>query len=245
VLHVVTGVHSLATQDSPSGQTLPQCPQSLLSLVVSTHPDAQHCSVPPQGGPPSQVNADWQLPMAQTSSGAHGLPQPPQLAGSVSVSVQPEVQHVWPIMQDGPPLQAAGVVHTLASHIELGQATPHLPQLFGSSVVSVQPPGQQVSSPVQAGSPWQDGPVLHSLSTHVDPGVHAKSQLPQLLGSVEVSTQPAGQHLSVGEQTGPPLQLWGVKQPPATQVAPVGHRSPQWPQLSGSLLVSTHPLGQH
>src|SRR5580658_7364052 len=220
VLHVIEGVHLLETHVSPSGQTLPHLPQSLLSLVVSSQPSPQHCKVPLHAGPPLHVMGDWQKPDEHVLSGPHARPHVPQLFGSLSVLVHPDGQHVSPSVQAAPSLHPTGGVQLPFWHIEPGpQAWLHMPQLSGSVCVSVQPSMQQVCPPVHAGSPLHDAPILHWLSTQVSPGEHAKPHFPQLLGSLEVSTQPLPQQTSGGMQAGPPLQVVGVWHAPATHVA--------------------------
>ena len=61
------------TQVVPDGQTLPQAPQLLLSVVVVTQRPAQ--SVWPEG--------HWQRPAEHTWPVGHTIPQAPQLTASV------------------------------------------------------------------------------------------------------------------------------------------------------------------
>jgi hypothetical protein len=242
----VTGVQALDTQLSPSGQTRPQWPQLLESFVVSVQPSAQHWSGDVHAGPVPHPIGMTQKLMAQVSSGGHGLPQPPQLLGSLVVSVHPEAQHVCVPVQTGPPLHAVVDSHIPPTHLSPeGQGCPQPPQFFGSVLVSEQPVAQQVSPPVHAGSPLQVVIDEHMLSMQDSPIGHAWPQLPQLSGSVEVSAHPILQHSCPGGQAGPPLHSTGEWQEPPSQVAPDAQALPHVPQFFGSLLVSEHPLVQH
>ena len=80
-------VHSPATHEAPAGQVVPHAPQSKGLLVRSTHAFAQ--SVLPF------AHSVVQTPAEQTLPGVHISPQTPQLAGSLSVSVQTPLQR-WP-----------------------------------------------------------------------------------------------------------------------------------------------------
>ena len=81
----------------------------------------------------------WQLPLAQTSSTLHALPQPPQLSGSDFWFTQPPSQLS----------SAAG--HFPLSHLPsrqfcgLTHALPHVPQLARSAFVSTHVVPQRVS----------------------------------------------------------------------------------------------------
>jgi hypothetical protein len=143
------------TQVSPIGQTLPQPPQSLGLLVVSSQPSAQQARLPVHAGPPLHMDIDWHLLAAHVSPTGHTFPQPPQLLGSVVVSLQPVMQHVS-VPQGGPPSQPRADWHMLATQMSpAGQTMPHPPQSFGSFVVLSQPSVQHASEPVHAGPPLQ------------------------------------------------------------------------------------------
>src|SRR4051812_3713089 len=91
-----------------------------------------------------------QAPLTHAAVGPHALPHMPQLAESVLVSVQPVMQHVWPVAHAGPPLHVIVGLQTLATHVlPIGQTVPHAPQLFASVAVSVQPVMQHFLPPVQ------------------------------------------------------------------------------------------------
>ena len=102
--HVNVDLHVLATQVSPGAHTLPQPPQLFASLVVSLQPLPQHFCPGKHGGPPLQVVAGLQTLAAQVLPIGQETPQPPQLAGSLVVSLQPVAQHCCEPAHDGPPL---------------------------------------------------------------------------------------------------------------------------------------------
>jgi hypothetical protein len=80
---------------------------------------------------------------------------------------------------------------------------------------------------------------------HWAPAGHAMSQPPQLFGSLVGSTQTLLQRICVPGHT-ILLQVWAVQHPPPWhEVVPAGHVSPQPPQLSMSVFVSTHVVPQH
>jgi len=81
--------HLAPMQLAPLLHTLPHAPQSNGSVVRSTHAFAQ--SVRP--GPHVAVHT----PSEQTWLGPHLIPQPPQLSGSLFVSVQTPEQRVPPL----------------------------------------------------------------------------------------------------------------------------------------------------
>jgi hypothetical protein len=95
---------------------------------VSTllQPVGQHCWTPVQTGPPLQDAGGVHIPAAQVNLGGHGLPQPPQLFGSVSMSAQPDLQHCSSPVHSGPPLHDAGGVQFPCTQVlPAGQAKPH------------------------------------------------------------------------------------------------------------------------
>jgi hypothetical protein len=131
-------------------------PQFCGSVLVSTQPDGQHVSGDWQGGaplhvPPSMPIGGMHVLAWHVSPGGQGWLHPPQLFGSVVVSVQPSAQHWRVPVHAGPPLQV--------THDPPAQVTPgghgwlHPPQLFGSVSVSVQPEAQHWSTPVHTGPP--------------------------------------------------------------------------------------------
>jgi hypothetical protein len=245
-LHVVVDWHLLATHASPVGQTMPQPPQSLGSLVVSSQPSAQQARVPVHAGPPLHVVVDWQLLATHLSPSGQRIPQPPQSNGSLVVSSHPSGQHVWVPVQAGPPWQVTIDWHLLATHRSPGeQKMPQPPQSNGSLVVSSHPSGQHVCDPVQAGPPLHVAFDWQRLPMHTSPGGQTSPQPPQSRGSRVVSSHPSGQHVSDPVQAGPPLHVVVDWQRLPAQVSPGGHTMPQPPQLVGSLCVLVQPSAQH
>jgi len=72
-------------QTSPAAQVVPQAPQFLGSLTVSTQ------AAPHLVAPPAQLMAHW--PMEQTSPAAQAVLQAPQFLGSLAVSTH-AVPHI-------------------------------------------------------------------------------------------------------------------------------------------------------
>src|SRR5207302_244807 len=148
------------------------------------------------------------LPLAHSSPAGHLVPQPPQLAGSVLVSVQPLGHAVgWLAAQLGAhtpePLQTS----------PSGQTLPQLPQLARAGLRLVQkkelpfdeaqavdeqnaPPG---AAPAQSVPVWQhwSGSLEAQLTAHapaplqISPAGQAVPQPPQWLRSLFRSKQPA------------------------------------------------------
>ena len=135
-------MHAPPTQYSPGEQFLPQAPQLVMSLFVSTHaagsPVAgQRVSVPGQvvvSG--THFALPPPVPGTQVSVVVHALPHEPQLAGSLLRFLQPR-------QPDTPPhfVRPAAHVGLPVLHASLWQTmVPHAPQFFGSVLVSVQAP---------------------------------------------------------------------------------------------------------
>jgi hypothetical protein len=122
---------------------------------------------------------------------------------------------------------------------------PQAPQLFGSLDVSSQPDAQHSLGGEQAGPPWQETGEWQLPPTHVSPGAHALPQTPQFSGSLFVFEHPLGQQSSPGAQTGPPLQLAGLRHRLPLHSSPNAQTLPQPPQSSGSIFVSTQMAPQH
>src|SRR6185437_168205 len=89
-----------------------------------------------QPGPPLQVGTH--APITHLSPFGQKTPQPPQLAGSLVVSTQPEGQHLFVPEQAGPPLHATAQV-PFTQFWPVGQTLPQPPQLFVSVLRSAQP----------------------------------------------------------------------------------------------------------
>jgi hypothetical protein len=188
------------------------------------------------------------LPRTQTWSASQTIPHPPQSRGLVSICT-----HDWP--QATLPVGQAPAVQTPPAHREPdAQAFPHVPQFAPSVAVSTQAPVQFVSPGRQAQAPeihalvapqtfphvlqstgldWKLGQTLpHAVPAQVHtplvqrPPLQVAPHAPQLLGSVEGSTQ-------VPEQLmWPAVQV----QVPVRQVALAPQAFPHPPQLPESLL---------
>jgi hypothetical protein len=139
--------------------------------------------------PPSVGLPCVQVPPEQLSPAWQGLPQPPQLFGSLVTSVHTWLQHIDGELQ---PWQAATVVHAPAMQVWLAaQARPHTPQLLASSMRALQPDVPQQVWPV----PHSAMPLhRHEPPVQVEPDGHTWPQLPQFDESVEVATHTSLQH---------------------------------------------------
>jgi hypothetical protein len=247
---------------APVAHAMPHMPQLFGSVSMLVQPLGQHCSTPVQTGPPAQFAGAVQLPETQVNVGGQGLAQPPQLFGSVSMSVHPVVQHCSTPVHTGPPLQDAGGVQFPPTQVlPGGQMKPHWLQLFGSVLTSVHPIAQHVASPRQLGPPLQ--PIVEM--TQVPPWqpqlapagqAHATPHMPQLPGSLVVSVQPDSQQLSLPWQGAPPLHVRLVVHCPPTHCSSGLHTFVQVPQcwgddcvlmqmLSQQLSASSQPLISH
>jgi hypothetical protein len=99
---------------TPPGHIVPHVPQLRLSVERSTQ------AIPHSVSPVSQL--PLQVPPTQVVPRMHRLPQPPQFAGSVSVSVHDAPQSVLAPHEQAPPTQSAPFAHCVLQE----------PQLFGS-----------------------------------------------------------------------------------------------------------------
>jgi hypothetical protein len=246
-LQLVGTLHAPDTHVSPAAQGMPHPPQFFTSLDVSLHPFAQQVSLPVQTGPPLQFGGAVQLAPTHASPGGQTWPHPPQLLGSLSMSLHPDMQHWSTPVQTGPPLHDVGGWQFPCWQVSPGgQPKPHPLQLFGSVFVSVHPDGQHCSTPLQAGPPLQEVVVgMHVPPWQASPFGQKLLQPPQLFGSLVVSTQPDGQQVSVPPQGGAPLQLnVSVTQPPPAQCWLSAQRLLQPPQFWLSVRVSVQPLSQ-
>jgi hypothetical protein len=102
---------------APAPQALPQLPQLLVSVSMFVQPAAQHWFTPVQTGPPLQFAFGVQTPAMQVLFAGQTLPHELQLFGSVSMSVQPILQHCSSPVQTGPPSQFAGAVQLPWTHV--------------------------------------------------------------------------------------------------------------------------------
>ncbi len=134
----------------------------------------------------------------QTWPSLQALPHVPQLASSVSVSVQPPAQHSWPSAQtmQAPPLVPQAPFVSPVSHV----------------VPSQQPPAHLWPSQTHA-PPAHRWPVPHETQTP-PPLPHAPSASPLL--HVEPSQQPAAQ-LWASQGTTGAVQVPSWQVPPPVQ----------------------------
>jgi hypothetical protein len=154
----------------------------------------------------------------QTSAPVQTTPQPPQLTGSLVVSVHAPT----------PVPQTVGAVdgHAHALPVQLapvGQTLAQPPQCDGSLVVSKQLAPHLVCPPVQT----------QLLAIQTVPPVHVAPHDPQFALSLVVSVQAPG---TAPQTVG---RVAGQAHAPPPQVAPVGQVAPQPLQFAGSLVTST------
>ena len=233
-------VHVAATHVKVAGQVLPQAPQFFGSVSMFLQPVEQHCSMPVQTGPPSQLAGGVQLPCTHVSPVGQMKPHSLQFFGSVWVSVQPSPQQVSTPEHGGPPLQVVVVGMQVAPrHFESGGQTMLQPPQWSGSTVGLTQMGlvvaaQQMSPTGQAHTMFTHMPWLHA------PPLHEMPQPPQLFGSVSMFVQrwssPSLQQVRLpGHAHDTPWQM------PPMQPWLSAHMMPQPPQFPVSLLVSTQP----
>jgi hypothetical protein len=174
----------------PGGQTTPQPPQLLMSLVVSTQvvPALQQVSTPGQPVIVQFPVVIVQKPLTQESPPGQTLPQKPQLLGSLPVLTS-QPSGILPSQSAKPGLQAVIAQAALWHEVDpLGtgpQAMPQPPQLLSSAVTLAQRTPQQTCVPGQPVAP--QGPT-HWPPEQLSPAGQTFPQAPQLLGSTPVST---------------------------------------------------------
>ncbi len=154
-------MHAPPAHTSPDAQVVPQPPQLVTLVFVSTQVPL-HIVRP-------EVHAH--APPTQISPEAHPRPQAPQSLALVCVSVQAPPQSIWPV----------GHVH--APEVQLcptEQAMSQPPQSVASVWVSTHRPPQSV-----AGATHSQEPLTHALVES-----HALPQEPQFASSLMRSTQP-------------------------------------------------------
>lgn len=146
----------------PPPQAIPQAPQFLMSVVLSTHVWLHR-----SGG-----LLQTQPPPTQLAPVGHELVQLPQCAVSVFSSTQTPPQ-LWSGSQThAPPAQCVPAEHLLL----------HTPQLFESIVKSAQAPPQTAATSVPLA--WQ----VHTPFVQSAPGGHCVPHEPQFCGSAIVLT---------------------------------------------------------
>jgi hypothetical protein len=150
---------------------------------------------------------------AQTWVGEHGIPQPPQLFGSLRVVTHVPLQSTWP----------TGQTQWLATQtVPPAQTWPQAPQSLGLFTRLTHAPLQSVSPPPHVAAHW---PLVQTWFAK-----HAAPHAPQFIGSDPIATQMPPHGTSPRGQThAPPLQN-----------APPPQTVPHVPQWVGSLRVSTH-----
>jgi len=161
------------------------------------------------------------VPPQQASSEGHTVPQPPQLAESVCVSVQPFAHTALsPAGQQLPPLHAAPPPQTF----------PQEPQLVASVSRSVQRLAQTTC--------WgaQQTPRLHGT-----PAPQFVPHVPQLVSSVCVSLQVPPQHVSGELQPHVPPQ---PSEPPQDTPSQLGVQQLPWSQTWPALQLVLPQQGQ-
>jgi hypothetical protein len=175
-----THLHDPVTQLSPAAQACvePHPPQLFRSVCSLTQAPLQAVY------PALHLNVhvlETHAGSALATPPAHMIPQPLQLFGSVVGSTHVPEQTsesgaVQPLTHD--PFEQTGVppVHLCW----------HVPQLFGSADVSMQEPLHREVGELQVKVQLLPVQIGEALATFV---VHALPQLPQLLGSVRLSTQ--------------------------------------------------------
>jgi hypothetical protein len=261
-------------------QVLSQLPQLLGSWLTSTQlPSQDVCGAAPQLPlPPSPPPEHWppeQVPPLQL------LAQLPQLSGSLSMSVQDAEQHpgvVSPCWVQSTPLPAAvqppQLLTSLSPSEQLllqhwgvtpSQLLSQLPQLFGSLVMSTQVPSQEDSEPpplpplpppLPLLPPSQAAAPPHWPMAQVMP-LQLLPQVPQLFGSLSVSTQLPLQQPGVVPASQALLQVPQFETSFDMSVQPVAPQqpgvvkpswlqsSPQKPQFALSLFGSEQVEEQH
>jgi hypothetical protein len=187
-----------------------------------------------QPGPPPHV----QLPPMQPSPRMpHASPQPPQLLRSVCVFTHVE-----------PPQHSCAAPHV----------RPHAPQ-FATVSTRVQVPLQHIWPEGQL--PPQGRLLTHRPAVHRSSVPHGRSQPPQCIAFVCVSTQPEPQQVFAPVQAAPaphrhvpPMHVSPVSHAgmhvapphvPPLHSMPMGHRLPQRPQWFGFVSVFTQLVPQH
>ena len=197
-------------------QTLPQAPQFMLSEPLTAMHAPLHSTSPAFG--------HLQTPARQVDGASHTVPQAPQLAASVLVSMHMPSHILPPSAQPhDPETQVSGSAH----------ATPHFPQFALSNMVSTHMSLQQ------------DFGALHGAPPHFAAGV-----VPPVPAGV-VPPVPAGFVPPVPPDIMPPVPIVGVPPVPPDAVPPVlppaSTPTCPWPPLDRSelrLTGSTEPTAQ-
>jgi hypothetical protein len=178
----VRAAHALAEQVCPLGHAMPQPPQCIALVVVSTQPPPQqrcpaaHAALAPQRHtPPAQVSPaahggvqldTMHMPPWQTCPVGHAPPQRPQWSAEVIVSTHAAPQHVCPAPHAAvaPQLQVPPVQRSAPAP----QPRPQPPQSVRLLVVSTHAPSAAAVAPQHISAPRQARDALHE-GTHVPP----------------------------------------------------------------------------
>jgi hypothetical protein len=177
-------------QTWPPVQVVPQAPQFVALLPVSTHAPPQQARPPVHAGPvphwhtlPAQVSpaphagshgGATHAPSSQTCPGAQCMPQPPHAIVSVRTFTQRPSQHrSLPVQASAAPHRHVPVMHTFARP---SQFIPQPPQSLSELPVLTHAPSQQVRPPSQGSSGEQ--PATHAPPRQIVPVGHVAGHPP-------------------------------------------------------------------
>lgn len=179
--HGASVVHVPLTQTWPPVQVVPQAPQFVVLLEMSTHAPPQQAWPPVHAAPvphwqtlPTQVSPAAQAgthggsthaPSSQTCPGAQCMPQPPHAIVSVRTFTQRPSQHrSLPVQASAAPHRHVPVMHTLARPSQL---IPQAPQSLSALSVFTHAPSQHVRPPSQGSS--GEHPATHAPPRQIVP----------------------------------------------------------------------------
>jgi hypothetical protein len=226
VAHVAE--HAPVLHTWPPRQTVPQAPQLVPLVCVSTQVPLPPKKPPRPATPPHLVSFAGQLqaPSLHVEPEGQTVPQAPQSSALVARSTHTGPHCVCPV---GQPAMQAPPTHCSPNR----HRTPHAPQ----SAVSV--------CSFTHCAPQEDVPVPQTQppSVQLAPVAHAVPQAPQLFGSVCSFTQAFLQSVKLAAQLvvqTPSEQTWSA----AHTNAPPSPAVPHPPQLVGSLCVSVQTPSQ-
>jgi hypothetical protein len=217
--------HSPSVQElaSRGSQTLPQAPQLSRSEPTVLQPVSQQSwPVRQRSAEPLHVQCVRGVVPSVTQPVAIGgsslrqsLPQEPQLAASVVVSVQVSPQHRSGSVHGG---EQAETMQAPASQIwPDSQELPQVPQLARSVRMSTQVTPQHIVPPVQP--PGHASPA-QTPAVHATPDGHSRSHEPQFMRSICRLAQAAPQHTSPRPQVLPPQEQKPERHWPPVQAVP-------------------------
>ena len=133
-------------QEFPSSHALPQAPQFLGSLSVSTQTDIPLTWQEVKGGVHRVPGSGGSVQVPSMQNGCpigQRLPHAPQLNGSLVVITQMGIPVTWQEVKGGVHVMPASVTRLVQAPLmqngwPAGQRLPHVPQLVGSLVVFTQ-----------------------------------------------------------------------------------------------------------